>query len=73
MAVQMADLCEQLHEDTVDIMQALGEAVESRDQDTSGHVEDVAWLRNEEGRCDARISRHSTCGGGSAGTFGTRA
>jgi hypothetical protein len=52
----MADLCDQLHEDTDDIMQALGEAVESHDQYTSGHVEEVAWLRNEEGRCDARIS-----------------
>jgi hypothetical protein len=37
-------------------MQALGEVVESHDQYTSGHVEEVAWLRNEEGRCDARIS-----------------
>jgi HD-GYP domain-containing protein (c-di-GMP phosphodiesterase class II) len=55
-AVQMADLYDQLHENTVDIMQVLGEAVESRDQYTSGHVEEVACLRNEEGRCDARIS-----------------
>jgi hypothetical protein len=53
----MAGLREQLHEDTIDIMQALGEAVESRDQYTSGPVEEVAWLRNEDGRCDARISQ----------------
>ena len=52
----MADLCNQLHQDTVDLLQALGEAAERRDQYTSGHVEEVAWLRNEEGRCDARIS-----------------
>ena len=41
-AAQMADLCVQLHEDTGDIMQLLGEAAESRDQYTSGHVEEVA-------------------------------
>jgi hypothetical protein len=69
----MADLCDQLRRDLVDIMQALGEAVGSRDQDTSGQVEEVAWRRNEEGRCDAGIAQHSTCGGGSAGTFGTTA
>ena len=43
-ALQTADLFDQLHEATVGIMQALGEAIESRDHYTSGHVEEVGGL-----------------------------
>jgi putative nucleotidyltransferase with HDIG domain len=43
-AIQTADLFDQLHEATVGIMQALGEAIESRDHYTSGHVEEVGGL-----------------------------
>jgi len=41
-AIQTADLFDQLHEATVGIMQALSEAIERRDQYTSGHVDEVA-------------------------------
>jgi putative nucleotidyltransferase with HDIG domain len=41
-AIQIAGLFDQLQEATVGIMQALGEAIESRDQYTSGHVEEVS-------------------------------
>lgn len=41
-AIQTADLFDQLHEATIGIMQALGEAIESRDEYTGGHVEEVS-------------------------------
>jgi putative nucleotidyltransferase with HDIG domain len=41
-AIQTAALFDQLQEATVGIMQALGEAIESRDHYTSGHVEEVS-------------------------------